>query len=48
MLAGEKKADALVVINRQNKPLGDKLDAFFKYYFGDRNFAIADIAEIVK
>lgn len=45
MLAGRRKADALVVIYGQNRPLGNKLDTFFNNYFGGRDFAIADIAE---
>ncbi|MBI4035945.1 hypothetical protein HY383_03265 [Candidatus Daviesbacteria bacterium] len=44
MLVGYRKADALVVVEGQDEPLGDKVDIFFRSYF-DSNFAIADIAE---
>lgn len=46
LLVGHKKADALVVIDGQNKQLGDRLDAFFNGYFGGAPHTIADIRRV--
>lgn len=43
MLAGEGKADALVVVSGHGEQLGNQLDAFFRNYFGGSPFVIADI-----
>lgn len=45
MLVGYRRADALVVIDGGNGRLGNRLDGFFRNYFEERVFAIADIRE---
>lgn len=45
MLVGFRKADALAVIDGGQERLGERLDAFFRNYFGGSIFAIADIRE---